>query len=174
MMHTLEELRESLPEAARDLKIGLQSVLGAESLTPPQRWGVAVASAFAARNPVLRDAMLAEARAGGADETVLDDARAAASLMGMNNVFYRSKHMLGAAYETKPARLRMQRIAKPAGPKVDFELMCLAVSAINGCEVCLVSHEKTVVDGGLSQDAVIDAIRIAAVVHGVACALETA
>ena len=173
-MQNLEALRESLPEAARDLKIGLQSVLGAESLTPAQRWGVAVASAFAARNPALRDAMLADARAGGVDETVIDDARAAAALMGMNNVFYRSKHMLGAAYEAKPARLRMQRIAKPAGPKVDFELMCLAVSAINGCEVCLASHEKTVIDGGLSQDAVVDAIRIAAVVHGVACALELA
>lgn len=173
-MQTLEAIRESLPEAARDLKIGLQSVLGAEALTPAQRWGVAVASAFAARNPVLRDAMLAEARAGGAEDAVIDDARAAASLMGMNNVFYRSKHMLGEAYEKKPARLRMQRIAKPAGEKVDFELMCLAVSAINGCEVCLQSHEKTVVDAGLSQDAVIDAIRIAAVVHAVACAMETA
>lgn len=173
-MATLEEVRESLPEAAKDLKIGLQSVLGAESLTPAQRWGVAVASAFAARNPVLRDAILAEARANGAEDAVIDDARAAAALMGMNNVFYRSKHMLGAAYEAKPARLRMQRIAKPAGPKVDFELMCLAVSAINGCEVCLASHEKTVRDGGLSEDAVIDAVRIAAVVHGVACALEVA
>lgn len=173
-MSTLEEIRESLPEAAKDLKIGLQSVLGAESLTPAQRWGVATASAFAARNPVLRDAMLAEARAAGTDDAVIDDARAAAALMGMNNVFYRSKHMLGEAYEAKPARLRMQRIAKPAGAKVDFELMCLAVSAINGCEVCLASHEKTVRDGGLSEDAVIDAVRIAAVVHGVACAMELA
>jgi len=173
-MSTLEEIRESLPEAAKDLKIGLQSVLGAEALSPAQRWGVAVASAFAARNPVLRDAMLAEARGAGTDDTVLDDARAAAALMGMNNVFYRSKHMLGEAYEAKPARLRMQRIAKPAGAKVDFELMCLAVSAINGCEVCLSSHEKTVRDGGLGEDAVIDAVRIAAVVHGVACAMELA
>ena len=54
-MSAVETLRESLPEAARDLKIGIQSVLGAESLTPPQRWGVAVASGFAARNPALRD-----------------------------------------------------------------------------------------------------------------------
>jgi alkyl hydroperoxide reductase subunit D len=171
-MQTLEAVRESLPEAARDLKIGLQSVLGAESLTPPQRWGVAVASAFAARNPLLRDAMLAEARANGADESVIDDARAAAALMGMNNVFYRAKHMLGEAYAAKPARLRMQRIAKPTGAKLDFELMCLAVSAINGCEACVLSHEKTVVDGGLTEDAVLDAVRIGAVVHAVACALE--
>lgn len=171
-MQSLESLRESLPEAARDLKVGLQSVLGAESLTPPQRWGVAAASAFAARNPALRDAIVAEARAAGVDEPVLDDARAAAALMGMNNVFYRSKHMLGEAYDGKPARLRMQRVARPAGDKVDFELMCLAVSAINGCEVCLKSHEKAVIAGGLSHDAVFDALRVAAVVHGVACALE--
>ncbi|MBY0277952.1 carboxymuconolactone decarboxylase family protein [Candidatus Binatia bacterium] len=171
-MPTLEELRESLPEAARDLKIGLQTVLGAESLAPQQRWGVALASAYAARNPALRDAMLAEARASGTDDAVIDDARAAAALMGMNNVFYRAKHMLGEAYASKPARLRMQRIARPAGAKVDFELMSLAVSAINGCEVCVAAHEKTVREGGLSDDAVIDAIRIAAVVHGVACALE--
>jgi alkyl hydroperoxide reductase subunit D len=173
-MQTLEQLRESLPDAARDLKIGLQTVLGAESLTPVQRWGVALASAYAARNPALRDAMLAEARANGADDAAIDDARAAAALMGMNNVFYRTKHMLGEAYASKPARLRMQRIAKPAGPKVDFELMSLAVSAINGCEVCVAAHEKTVREGGLGEDAVVDAVRIAAVVHAVACALELA
>jgi alkyl hydroperoxide reductase subunit D len=173
-MQTLEAIRESLPDAARDLKIGLQSVLGAESLTPPQRFGVALASAFAARNPTLRDAMLAEARSAATDEAVIDDARAAAALMGMNNVFYRTKHMLGEEYAAKPARLRMQRIAKPAGAKVDFELMCLAVSAINGCEVCIAAHEKTVLEAGLTQDAVLDVVRIAAVVHAVACALELA
>ncbi|MEO8604807.1 MAG: carboxymuconolactone decarboxylase family protein [bacterium] len=173
-MSALEILRESLPEAARDLKVGLQSVLAAESLTPAQRWSVAVASAFAARNPALRDALIEAGRAAGLDDAGLDDARAAAALMGMNNVFYRARHMLGGAYESLPARLRMQRIAKPAGPKLDFELMCLAVSAINGCDVCLRAHEKTVTDDGLRPEAVIDAVRIAAVVHGVACALEVA
>ena len=172
-MPTLEELRESLPEAARDLKIGLQSVLGAESLSVQQRWGVAVACAFAARNPALRDAMLAEARANGAADAILDDARAAAALMGMNNVFYRFRHMIGkTVYETKPARLRMQRIAKPATNKADFELFCLAVSAINGCEACVKSHEHVVLEGGLSEDNVHDAVRIAAVIHAAAVALE--
>jgi alkyl hydroperoxide reductase subunit D len=173
-MSALDALRESLPEAARDLKIGLQSVLAAEALTPAQRWGCAAASAFAARNPALRDAIIAAGRADGLDDATLDDARAAAALMGMNNVFYRSRHMLGANYESRPARLRMQRVARPSGPKLDFELMCLAVSAINGCEVCLKAHEKTVTEGGLPPDAVIDALRIAAVLHGVACALELA
>ena len=67
----------------------------------------------------------------------------------------------------------MNRIAKPAGTKVDFELFCLAVSAINGCETCVKSHEKVVVGGGLSEDQVHDAVRIAAVVHGAAVALES-
>jgi alkyl hydroperoxide reductase subunit D len=171
-MPTLEALRESLPDAARDLKVNLQTVLGASSLTDAQKWGVAYASAIAARHPALRAAILAEARQVIAPE-ILEDARAAAAVMGMNNVFYRSRHMLGKpSYETMPARLRMQKLGSPAGSKLDFELMSLAVSAVNGCEVCLTSHERVVIDGGLSEQQVFDAVRLAAVIHGVAVALE--
>jgi alkyl hydroperoxide reductase subunit D len=66
----------------------------------------------------------------------------------------------------------MNRIAKPAASKVDFELFCLAVSAINGCESCIKAHEKTVLAGGLSEDQVHDAVRIAAVIQGAAVALD--
>lgn len=116
--------------------------------------------------------MLATA-SGVVDATVLEDARAAAALMAMNNVYYRFRHMLGKeTYTTRPARLRMNRIAKPATNKVDFELFCLAVSAINGCEACVKSHEHNVIEGGLTEDHVHDAVRIASVIHGVAVALE--
>ena len=94
--------------------------------------------------------------------------------MGMNNVYYRFRHMIGKEAYQKPARLRMKRIAKPATNKTDFELFCLAVSAINGCETCVVSHEKTVLEGGLTEDNVHDAVRIAATVHGAVVALEAA
>ena len=57
--------------------------------------------------------------------------------------------------------------------KVDFELVCLAVSAINGCETCVQSHEKVVIEGGLSEDQVHDAVRIASVVHAAAVGLES-
>jgi alkyl hydroperoxide reductase subunit D len=98
---------------------------------------------------------------------------AAASLMAMNNIFYRFRHMIGKEeYSQKPARLRMQRIAKPATNKADFELFCLAVSAINGCEACVRSHEVVVVEGGLTEDHVLDAVRIASVVHAAAVSLE--
>jgi alkyl hydroperoxide reductase subunit D len=66
----------------------------------------------------------------------------------------------------------MNRLVKPATSKVDFELFSLAVSAINACEVCIQSHEKVVIEGGLSEDQVHDAIRIAATVHSAALALE--
>ena len=171
-MSAVESLRARLPENARDTKLNLQSVLQTGSLTAAQRWGVAVASAAAARNRELLDAMLADAR-GEAGTAVIDDALAAASLMAMNNVYYRFRHMIGKpSYDQKPARLRMQRIAKPATNKPDFELFCLAVSAINGCETCIRSHEAVVIEGGLTEDQVHDAVRIAAVFHAAAVALE--
>ena len=75
-------------------------------------------------------------------------------------------------YSEKPARLRMQRLGQVATNKADFELFCLAVSAVNGCEMCLRSHEEVVLQAGLSADQVHDAVRIAATMHGVAVALE--
>jgi alkyl hydroperoxide reductase subunit D len=171
-MNALESLRAQLPEVARDTRLNLQSVLQPGTLTPDQRWGVAVASAAAARNRELLDATLADARAEVSD-AVIDDALAAASLMAMNNVYYRFRHLIGKpSYEQKPARLRMQRIAKPATNKADFELFCLAVSAINGCEMCMRSHEAVVIEGGLTEDQVHDAVRIAATVHAAAVSLE--
>jgi alkyl hydroperoxide reductase subunit D len=172
-MSALETIRLALPEAAKDIRLNLQSVLQPGPLTPAQRWGVAVASAIAARSPVLRDALIEEARRE-MEEPVIDDAIAAAALMGMNNVYYRFRHMIGkSVYSEKPARLRMTRIAKPATNKLDFELICLAVSAINGCEACVRAHENVVLAGGLTEEQVHDAVRIAATIHGAAVALDT-
>jgi alkyl hydroperoxide reductase subunit D len=169
---TLDALANRLPDFARDLRLNLGAVLGDGTLSPAQRWGCAVTGAITARHPELRDALLAGARAAGVDEAAIDDARAAAAIMAMNNVYYRGRHLIGKdAYEKKPARLRMNRIAKPASSKVDFELFCIAASAIKGCGVCLAAHERTVLEGGLTEDHVHDALRVAAVVNGVAVAL---
>jgi alkyl hydroperoxide reductase subunit D len=176
-MSAVEALRAGLPENARDTKLNLQNVLQPGTLTAAQRWGVAVASAAAARNRELLDAILADARDELTEtaDAVIDDALASASLMAMNNVYYRFKHMIAKeSYEQKPARLRMQRIAKPATNKPDFELFCLAVSAINACEMCIRSHEAAVIASGLTEDHVVEAIRIAAVMNAAAVALEVA
>ena len=132
-MTELDGIRALLPELAKDTKLNLQTIMTEPGpLTAAQRWGVAVAAAAAARNPALRRAVVANARAQ-VEAAVIDDALAAASVMAMNNVYYRFRHLIGkAVYTEKPARLRMNRLVKPAASKLDFELFSLAASAITG------------------------------------------
>jgi len=174
-MNALDLIRASLPPEAVDIKLNLGSVLSGGVLTPAQRWGVALAAAAAARSAPLRAALAAEARrevSGDADK-VVEDALAAAVLMGMNNVYYRFRHMIGKpSYSERPARLRMNRLVKPAASKLDFELFSLAVSSIAGCESCVRAHEQAVLEGGLSEEHVHEAVRIAAVINAAAVALE--
>ncbi len=169
---TLEAIRAALPDYARDLKLNLSSVLSVPTLTPQQLWGTALASAIAARNPELLAAVETEARTH-LSPVAVNAAKAAAAIMGMNNIYYRFTHLVGAAdYRTMPARLRMNVIANPSVDKVDFELWSLAVSAINGCGMCLEAHDREVVGKGVSREAVQDAVRIASVIHAVAVTLE--
>lgn len=173
-MQQIEQLREALPESAKDTRLNLQTVLTTTTLSPIQLWGTAVATSIATRNARVARAIINDAK-DVIDARVIEDAKAAASLMAMNNVYYRFRHMVGKdVYTTKPARLRMNWIARPLGSKVDFELFCLAVSAINGCEMCIRSHEQVVIDGGLSEDQVHEAIRIAATIQATAVSLEIA
>jgi lipoyl-dependent peroxiredoxin subunit D len=170
-MEALTALTSSLPELAKDIKLNLQSVLSDGSLSEQQRLGIALASAFAARNDRLVDALISDAAALG--DAVLEDAKAAAALMAMNNVYYRFRHVIGKeSYSSMPARLRMTRIANVKTNKLDFELMSLAVSAINNCEMCMRSHEASILHLGASEEQIHDAVRIAAVVHAAAVALE--
>lgn len=171
-MSQIEKLREALPDATKDTRLNLQSVFQSSTLSAEQLWGTALASAIATRNSEVAQAVFADAQ-GKVDAPIIEDAKAAASLMAMNNVYYRFRHIVGKeSYSTKPARLRMNWIGKPLGSKADFELFCLAVSAINGCEACVRSHEQVVIDGGLSEDQVHDAVRVAAVIQAAAVSLE--
>jgi len=172
-MSGLEGIRSALPEYAKDIKLNLQTVVQVGTLSAEQVWGTVVTSAAASREPGLLAAMVDEAKQHVAP-AVVEDALAAATMMGMNNVYYRFRHFMEhkSAYEEKPARLRMNRIVKPATNKVDFELFSLAASAINGCEMCVRAHEKVVVEGGITEDGVHDAVRIAATVNAAAVALS--
>jgi alkyl hydroperoxide reductase subunit D len=174
-MRNVTAVRAGIPDLAKDIRLNLDAVLQPGGpLTTAQRWGVAVASAASSGNVRLRDAIVADAREA-VDEAVVDDALAAAALMAMNNVYYRFRHLVDKpSYSDKPARLRMNRLVRPATNRTDFELFSLAVSAINGCETCIRAHEKMVVDGGLTEDHVHDAVRIAATVCASALALDLA
>jgi alkyl hydroperoxide reductase subunit D len=173
-MHSLEALSLALPEVANDIKLNLLSVLsGPSTLSEAQRWGVALSSAYASRDKRVVSAVLAETSKLDDVGPLVDDAKAAAVLMAMNNTYYRFRHQIEKpSYETKPSRLRMSRVHRPATNKVDFELFALAVSAINGCASCVKHHERVVLDGGLSEQQVNDAIRIAATIYATAVAIE--
>jgi alkyl hydroperoxide reductase subunit D len=168
---SLEAIRARLPEYAKDLKLNLGSLATEPALTQQQRAGTFVASAIASRNAELTAALTAEFGAQLSPEA-LTAAKAAAAIMGMNNVYYRFTHLVGGDYASMPAKLRMNVMAKPGVDKVDFELWSLAVSAINGCGMCMESHEKVVLHGGLSKEQVQASVRIAAVVHAVAGVLD--
>jgi alkyl hydroperoxide reductase subunit D len=168
---TIEALKTRLPEYAKDLKLNLGSLATDPTLTAQQRAGTFIASALASRNREVIQAIVAEFGPALSPEA-LNAAKAAAAIMGMNNVYYRFTHLVGGDYPSLPARLRMNVMARPGVDKVDFELWSLAVSAINGCGMCMESHEKIVRQGGLTQEQVQSAVRIAAVVHAVAATLD--
>ena len=168
----MESLYDQFPDYARDLKLNLQNVLKQTELTDQQTWGTAVASAIAARNPQITAAVLAQA-AHHLTAEALHAAKAAAAVMGMNNIYYRFQHLSGnERYGQIPARLRMQVIRSHGSDPVDFELWCTAVSAINGCGVCVTSHENVLRQKGMTEETILAAIRIAGVIHGAAAVLD--
>jgi alkyl hydroperoxide reductase subunit D len=171
----MDALRDRIPDYARDLRLNLSSVLtpqGAPGLSESQLWMTALASAIASRNAELARAI--EAAATEKLEPVqVEAARAAAAIMGMNNVYYRFLHLVeDDEYAKLPARLRMNVIGSPGIDKVDFELMSLAVSAVNGCGKCVSSHERILRQHELGREAVQSAVRIASVIHAVAGVLD--
>ena len=165
---SLDQLRETIPAYAKDLSLNLSSLSTETVLNEQQKWGAFVASAHAVGvGPVIR-AVEASAREAGLSDEALNAAKAAAAIMGMNNVYYRSLHLLkNQEYRTLPARLRMNVIANPGVDKTDFELWCTAVSAINGCGACLDSHEEELKKRGMPNTQVQAALRIASVVNAV-------
>jgi len=170
-MENISTLRENMPDFAKDIKLNLGIVLtpeGAPDLNLEQIYGVALASAYAVGNKTVISAIENEV-ASYVPENVLTAAKAAASIMAMNNIYYRFVHLVhDEEFKKMPAKLRMNVIANPPVAKVDFELMSLAVSAINGCGMCMEAHVHEVLKGGISKLGIQSAIRIAAIVNATA------
>jgi lipoyl-dependent peroxiredoxin subunit D len=170
---SIENLKALLPEYAKDLKLNLGSITRGTALDTEQLWGALLASAAATRNTQVLGAIGAEA-ADNLSVEAYNAALAAASIMGMNNVFYRGRGFLGGAYDDLRPGLRMNVIANPGVDKANFELWSFAVSSINGCSHCMVAHEHTLREAGVSREAVLEALKVAAIVSGVSQAITTA
>ena len=169
---SLETVANRLPNAARDIKQNLASVTASTVLNPQQLWGTILASALAARSDEVLEAVAAEAKpqlSAAAFEAV----KTAHALMAMNNIYYHSVHLIHDETLNKmPARLRMTAAGNPGVDKLDFELWELAVSAINGCDMCLKAHVKGILGASGTWEQIQEALRVAAVVHSVAATLD--
>ncbi len=172
---SLETLKDLVKDYGRDIRINLDSVLsseGAPGLTEEQIFGTFLASAYASKSPKLIE--LAEAiTTSKIGEAEREGVKAAATIMGMNNIYYRYLHLLEGEEELKklPAKLRMQVIGKPGIEKTNFEIYCLAVSAITGCGMCINAHIQEIRKHGVTDYGIQSAIRIASVTNGAAQAL---
>ncbi len=171
---SIETLKDAIPDFAKDVRLNLSVIANEDILAPQTKWGLVLACAIASRNPQVREALAQEASAHLSPEAVTA-AKAAASIMAMNNVYYRFVHLASNKdYGTMPAKLRMTVIANPGVPKHDFELWALAVSAINGCGMCIDSHEQILRQAGVGTAEIQTAVRYAAIIQSAAAALEAA
>ena len=169
---TIETVREMLPEYAKDLRLNLSSLMRDSTLNEQQLYGTMLACALASGNATLIRHVHEDASEKLSPEA-LNAAKAAASIMGMNNIYYRFVHLASHAdYKTMPAKLRMNIIGNPGIDKVDFELFSIAVSAINGCGMCIESHDAVLRKAGVKADAIQTAVRVASVLHAIARTLD--
>lgn len=170
----IESLRNELPDYAKDIKLNLGTILtpeGAAELSQKQIALIALASALATKNEKLIDAINDTANSH-LTESELNSAKSATTIMAMNNIYYRFIHLVSdKSFGSLPAKLRMNVIGNPGIHKVDFELSCLAVSAINGCGMCIDAHTHELSQHGVSQLAIQSAIRIASVINATATVL---
>lgn len=169
---SLDSVKSAIPDWAKDIRLNISSLPTITSLNEQQLWGTMLSCAIASRNEVVLASIDADATTHLSGEAK-EAAKSATAIMSMNNVYYRFTHLIGNnEYSQMPARLRMNVIGKPGVDQLDFELWCLAVSAINGCGQCIESHEHEIIAKGGTKEMVQDAVRIAAVINAAAVTLE--
>lgn len=169
----LQQIQDTIPSFAKDIKLNFSSLMNGETiLTPQQFLGTLLATSIASKNKLLLQA-ITEHVDGKLSNEAIHAAKTAATLMAMTNVYYRFTHLVSNQdYSKIPPNLRMSAMAQPGIEKNDFELFSLAVSAINGCGKCMDAHEITLRKHGVSLEVIHTVIRMAAIVHSLATAVE--
>ena len=171
---SLKAFADALPDYAKDLRLNVGSLLNDQTLGDQRKYGLLLACAHGSGYKPLVEAVEAEAE-GKLSPEAANAARAAAAIMAMNNVYYRFVHLASnKEYGQLPAKLRMNVIGSPGVDKADFELFSLAVSAQNGCGMCIDSHEKVLKQHGVNAEIIQTAARVAAVMTAIATVHATA
>jgi alkyl hydroperoxide reductase subunit D len=161
----LELLEKGESRYVRDLKLNFTSTLTSEHLSAKECALLGLSTAINNNNKPLTDYYTQYAAEQGATAADIAEAVGCASLLASNNVFYRFRHFTQKEKYTQiPARIRMQLMMKPVTGKEFFELMSLAISAVNGCEMCVNAHEDSLIKLGTTEERIFDAVRIASLV----------
>ena len=174
---TIEQLKNQLPDYAKDIKLNLGSILteeGAADLNQKQIYHIALGVAFTLKNRQMIESILSDANSY-LSEADIQAAKSAATIMAMNNIYYRFVHLTSdKSFASMPAKLRMNVIGNPGIDKKEFEIICLAISTINGCGMCIDAHTNELIKAGVSKLAIQSAVRIASVLNSVALGIELA
>lgn len=163
----IDRLNEADSRFLKDLKINVGNVLKGQNLNEKEAALLALSVAINDKNAVLREALEEIAAKLGATDAEILEVAACVSLMNANNVFYRFKHFMhkNENYQNMPAGIRMSVMMNPVLGKEFFELLSLGVSALNGCEQCVTSHEASVKSHGGSEARIFDTIRLVSVIR---------
>ncbi|MHC5904847.1 alkyl hydroperoxide reductase [Streptomyces sp. S6] len=169
---SLDALKSAIPDYAKDLRLNLSSVITNSELPTQRLWGTVLSTAIASRSPIVLRELAPDAREMLSPEAYRA-AKTAASVMAMNNVFYRTRHLLtDPEYHHLRAGLRMNILGNPGVDRTDFEFWAFAVSAVNACGLCLDSHEQTLRKAGVDRETIQEAFKIASVIQAVGVTLE--
>ena len=161
----ISQLANANARYLRDLKMNLKTSLKSDNVTAKESALIGLAVASNENHEILVNYFAQLSRESGATEEELSEAIACASLLSSNNVFYRFRHFTGKEkYNQIPAKLRMNIMVNPVLGKEFFELVSLAVSAVNGCEMCVNAHENSLMELGAKEERVFDAVRLSAVI----------
>ena len=171
---SLKTFAEALPDYAKDIRLNVGSLLSDQTLGDQRKYGLLLACAHGSGYKPIVEAVEAEAE-GKLSPEAANAARASAAVMAMNNVYYRFVHLASnKEYGQMPAKMRMNVIGSPGIDKADFELFSLAVSAMNGCGMCIDAHEKVLRQHNVAADVIQTAARVGAIIKAAATVHATA
>lgn len=162
---TLQALVEGESRYVKDLRVNLKNTLKSDHISQKETALIALAIAINYKNETLKTFFTDLAKTHEATDEEIGDAAACASLMAANNVFYRFRHFVDKdSYSKMSAGLKMNIMAKPKLEKEFFELVSLSVSAANGCEKCVSSHERSLLKMESTEERIFDAVRLTSVI----------
>ncbi|WP_153801012.1 carboxymuconolactone decarboxylase family protein [Foetidibacter luteolus] len=158
----------------KDLKINVSNVINnTQYLSKKEALLLALGVAINERYDLLKESLTQLAQQEGATDAELAEVTACTSLMNANNIFYRFRHFVNKEYySTQPAGIKMSIMMNPVLGKEFFELLSLVISAVNGCEMCVTSHEQSVLQHGSSEARVYEAVKLGAIIKSLVTVLS--